>query len=88
MARVAILARRFELWAWMVREDVGCLAIREAVLTIGYQVARYALHVVHLSQAAHRIFDEEKPWSQFADEFKRVAVHLVGKGCFLGLRFK
>jgi hypothetical protein len=69
----------------MVREDVRCLAIVEAVLTIGYQVSRYALHVVHLSQTAHRVLDEEKPWSQFADEFKRVAVHSVGKGRFLRL---
>ena len=86
MARVAILARRFELWAWMVREDVGCLAIREAVLTIGYQMARYALHVVHLAKTAHRILDEEELGLQFADEFEGVLVHLVGKCGFLGLR--
>ena len=85
MAGVAILARRFELWSRMVGEDVSRLAIGEAVLTIGYQVSRYALHVVHLPQTSHRVLDEEKPWSQFADKVERMAVHLVGKGCFLRL---
>ena len=60
MARVAVLARRDELGARMVREDVGGFAIGEAVLAIGDKVARYALHVVHLAKTAHRIFDEEE----------------------------
>ena len=60
MAGVAILARRFELWSRMVREDVSRFAIGEAVLTIGYQMARYALHVVHLAKTAHRVLDEEE----------------------------
>lgn len=86
MARVAILAWRFEIWARMVRKDVGSLTIREAVLTIGYQVARYTLHVIHLTKTAHRILDEEEPGVQFADEFEGVLVHLVGKCSLLGLR--
>lgn len=47
-------------------------------LTVGYQVARYAPHVVHLPQAAHRIFDEEEAGAERADDAERVAVHLVG----------
>ena len=38
-------------------------AVGEAVLAVGYQVARYAPHVVHLPQAAHRVLDEERPES-------------------------
>ena len=53
-------------------------AVGEAVLTVGYQVARYALHVVHLTQSAHRIFDEEEAGAERADDAERVAVHLVG----------
>ena len=85
MAGITVLARRFELWARMVREDVSRLAIGEAVLTIGYQVSRYALHIVHLPQTSHRVLYKEKPWSQFADKVKRVKVYLVGKGGFLSL---
>lgn len=53
-------------------------AVGEAVLTVGYQVARYALHVVHLTQAAHRVLDEEEAGAERADDAERVAVHLVG----------
>ena len=53
-------------------------AIGEAVLTVGYQVAGYALHVVHLAEAAHRVLDEEEAGAERADDAERVAVHLVG----------
>ena len=60
-------------------------AVGEAVLTVGYQVARYAPHVVHLPQAAHRVLDEEEAGAERADDAERVAVHLVGP-CGLDLR--
>ena len=78
MAGVAVPARRQELGLRVVGPDVGGLAVGEAVLTVGYQVARYALHVVHLTQAAHRVLDEEEAGAERADDAERVAVHLVG----------
>ena len=88
MAGVAVPARRQELRLRVVRPDVGGLAVGEAVLTVGYQVARYALHVVHLTQAAHRVLDEEEAGAERADDAERVAVHLVGPCGLLRLGFE
>ena len=63
-------------------------AVGEAVLTVGYQVARYALHVVHLTEAAHRVLDEEEAGAERADDAERVAVHLVGPCRLLRLGFE
>lgn len=88
VARVSVLARRFEFGVFVVSPYIGRLHTSVAVLAICNGVARQVLHPGHFTHTAARVLDKEEQRResaplplllQFLDQSQHVLVNLVAE---------